>query len=941
MSVTRRELLAASGVAGVGALAGCSGVTSQTFEATPVVLASPGQELLGLTEFDLVELTKTNSVADVGELTLTSYLSVHSSPSEGDPPYRFGRSAPGFHYVGALATPAPDVVGEWVNPVASKPLVDLLTGTLGRQLLQQTGVVDASTVEWVRPPTEVGTTDGRLLDEPMEAKSFMGVVDGGDAGPSTLLMNLTRVVTGGDAVVVGEFMRRLTPPEPLDVDGSTLDDLHQFLRPRQVDMWRRYRRGLKQIIQCRELATPGGSIEVCENGGDTGPPLVIPSVSIENARLVQHVENTVVKTKLDRKPTYSEPDPHLVKGENTAAVFEFDTLEHLDALTGPLEIQVSHGKQGAPPSAVLSFEIPKRDLKRIKGGEDTISALHRLANDGSTDNDNPVFELTDDAEVELTTKNFSGVGFDERITPSKKVVDVDPLHVGFVPLQDKKRGARYGDGRGLPKSIRRSFESATEYLQRAYPGNVVSAGYLSHAVVGGTTLFQPKGDHAVVKDMKRARRLLNRSATDPSYPSGSSPFPNDWVLRTDGMSRSTVVDEIKRHGFDVVVVIVPEDVKSNPGATDYYSYHDMDCSGVTWGNPSAAVSIRGATAAGSDRLISQTVAQEVGHKFQSGYRGPTGDPMAQRRNDKEDHHQLKVNGVPIDPAHARHQTSTMWNGVDFPGVISTAYDLKDSFANVQSFRNPAGSFTVTGPNRGATSVGKVPSYMSYSPHTGKTWADARIHQQLIDCGWVPPGTSGGGNSAYMLSASGAVTEDGTVRYDDVSAAPGVERYTDVDGAPVVVELLDPAEEVLARSRVPVEFRGSHPLGVNVGPRVAMPSFDLPFADAGVRVRTTHDGATSHMNPIARSVRDAVRRVPEAGFEGEPAADRDSIFEALDRMATAMDHAQYGEAAAVMAGPVRERIQGRVVEYEFLLGQPTVETLTALADEMTRRLRALA
>lgn len=82
---SRRDLLATVGSVGVAsALAGCdTDLTSQEFEATPVVLTGEGQEALGLTEFELAESTGTESVGDVGEVTATSYLSVHSRSTQG------------------------------------------------------------------------------------------------------------------------------------------------------------------------------------------------------------------------------------------------------------------------------------------------------------------------------------------------------------------------------------------------------------------------------------------------------------------------------------------------------------------------------------------------------------------------------------------------------------------------------------------------------------------------------------------------------------------------------------------------------------------------------------------------------------------------------------------------------------------------------------------
>jgi hypothetical protein len=945
-------LLAAVGAAGTGALAGCSGLASRTFEATPVVLASAGQAELNLPEFDLAETTRTRSIAGVGEANVTSYLAVHGNPTDGDPPYLFDPSSPEFRRIGALSTPSPEVIGSFVNPFASQPFGELLVGTRGRQLLHRTGIVDTPEFDWRRGPTAVGTTEGRLLGQAVEATSYMGVAVGGDAPPSTLLMNLARTTVDGDAVLVGEFIRRLTPADPVGVGGECVDDLCQLPSPAQVDMWRRYKRGLEQITTCSEVRLQGNTVEVCGGGGSSTDTEELPKVGITNARLVQQVENTVVKPPNDA-PVHTESNPDLVEGENTAVVFEFDRLENVGALDGPLEVEIEHGDYRGANRTRESFEIPKSDLTDIENGEDERVAFHRLADDGSSDTNPPVFGLSGNASVVVSTPTLTRFDFWERINPSQSIVELDPLTVGFVRLQDEKGGARYGNGNGRPKNFRRSFESAAEYLRRAYPGDVVTYGHLNHAIVGGTEVTEktnifgvttraPCDDICVVfRDMKRGRKQLNRMATDTSYPPTGSGFPNGGVLQTDGLDRSTMVGKIRNEGFDVVVVIVPRDDPSNGGATGYYDYHDVSASGLAFGDPAAAVSALGATARGDDLGISTTVAQEIGHYFQDDYRDPTGHPMAQRRNESDNNDQPTVNGKPLDPAHARNQSSGRVSGGDPPGVVSTGYDLQGGFDSFQRFENPNGAFSVTGPSSGTESIDGVPSYMSYTGAPQRAWGDARIHQQLIDSGWVPPGTSGGNSASYVLSASGFVDDDGTVRYDDVSAASGVDSYTDFEDAPVVVELLDPAGEVLERARVPVEVRGTHHGGSNVGPATSVPSFALPFDEAGVRVRTTYDGATAGMNPIHRSVLDAVDRVPAAGVEGDREEAVVAVAAALQDVAAAMADGDYAVAADAMDGPVRERIAERVVAYEALLGQPTVETLASLVDEMVGRLRSLA
>ena len=107
------------------------------------------------------------------------------------------------------------------------------------------------------------------------------------------------------------------------------------------------------------------------------------------------------------------------------------------------------------------------------------------------------------------------------------------------------------------------------------------------------------------------------------------------------------------------------------------------------------------------------------------------------------------------------------------------------------------------------------------------------------------------------------------------------------------------------------------------------------------VRTTYEGEPAFMNPIDRSVRDAVGRVPRDGFGGDPEAAGEEIEEALNAMASRMTDGAYAEAADAMDGRVRERIRENLVDYEPRLGQRSLEGLLSLVDEMVGRLQGVA
>lgn len=961
---SRRSLLstltavgAASGLAGCSDLLSEGGVTS--VEATPAVLHPTGQELFGLPEFDFDEQTRTVSPSDaVGEVEVTSYLTVHSRSRESDAPLptRFGVSDAAARAVGVLATPSPEVLGEQLNPFASAPFEELLVGERGRQLLSRTDAVDAPDFEWVQPPTRVGSRDVELLGSGTTAESYLGVVETAD-DRTTVLTTLGRVQRDEDVVLVGEFAWRLTPLEPLDAEVECVDEFCQLQSPTLEGLLERFRTGIGFVGPCGGLAGGGTAVaDLCDPVPDLPPPP--PKFAITNARLVQVVEDTVVKES-GKAPTYTEGDPDLVKGDNTALVFEFDTLEHVDQMSSPLEVEVYSGDPNSNATYELegSVEFTKSHLQAIDGGEHTISVLHRISE--TLGNEYPVFEL-ETGRVKLSPKptasqsgwDTSGVSHTHVYgVGSNDIREVEPLKVGFIALRDsppgfKSPGDRYGDANGRVRDEVRSFRSSIEYLHRTYPGDLVAYLHTDHPTPGGAGTA---GIGAVKKDMKRADNNLQNIATGGLL--GSSSFPHGGTLEVYGADRSKAITDIKNNGFDVTVAIVPGIATNNSNASDYYDYHGRSASGLAFWGGGKAVSTEGASTSGIDQRISTTVPQEIGHYFQDDYKDPSGHPMAQRRKDSDNPFQINVDGKPIDPDHARNQGSNRVSGGDAPGVVSTAYDLApppasslEGFANVQHFENPGGSFSVDGPGWNGTpksSITKVPSYMSYTGKDSESWADARIHQQLIEAGssgWPVRGGSGSSGARYMLSASGEVDDDdGAIRYDEVTAFRGVDQYTDGDENPVLVELLGRDDEVLERARVPARVRPSHGHAAQEEGPVRLPSFLLPFDEDGVAVRTTFEGEPAFMNPVVRSLRDAVERVPERGFEGDPERARAVVGEALDEVAERMAEEAYDEAAALVDGPVRERIQQAVVEYEAGLDGPSLAALLDLVDRMVTRL----
>lgn len=298
-------------------------------------------------------------------------------------------------------------------------------------------------------------------------------------------------------------------------------------------------------------------------------------------------------------------------------------------------------------------------------------------------------------------------------------------------------------------------------------------------------------------DFKQAKKVLDRLAAKPSYPSRGPGFPQGGKVYTDGLSQSNVKGKIRNDGFDVTVVIVPGNDSSNSAGKSYFNYHNKGWTGVFVSHDRAVAATGGVgpppASKKTDNWTSTIGAQEIGHYFQRNYKNPTPThPWAQRDDDNGTN--VSRLATPVDFAHARDQQSDHDGDgtVDPPGVVSTGYDLETGgFDNVQSHKLVNGTFKPSGPKKNTSYIFQLPSYMSYAGNNKKLWTDARIHQQLIDGDWSYPNGSGSPSSGPVLQATGTVTDDGSIEYVSVTAYEGLQRYNEAEDGEVTVSLVGP------------------------------------------------------------------------------------------------------------------------------------------------------
>lgn len=224
----RRQFLQATGVAtGAVMLAGCSGLTDQEFIADTVVLPEPDQEELGfatvIERTERREFSETVGGQDV-TATVESAISVYV---EADIELDFSTEAGtataetatgtatnqtgslddlsadtlegGQLSIGALSTPAANVAGQSLNPLASLGLADLLTSDQAEDFLTSAGVGGGENVDWERGPEQLSTVEGTLLDQDVTVETHAGIVSG--ETPNATYLHMARVENDSSVVI--------------------------------------------------------------------------------------------------------------------------------------------------------------------------------------------------------------------------------------------------------------------------------------------------------------------------------------------------------------------------------------------------------------------------------------------------------------------------------------------------------------------------------------------------------------------------------------------------------------------------------------------------------------------------------------------------------------------------------------------------------------------
>lgn len=242
---TRRTILRSLGAVGVGmALAGCSGIRSHDYAATPVRLDETTKpEEYELRTADPIEQRRDVELDDnTVEATITSHLVAYQREGSG-----FLDSVA----LGTLSTPLVEEGGQSLNPLAELSTERLLRDPPRDDLLEQWDLGS----EWARDPVAVQTDPGELFDEQVTVQTFAGVA----ATDEFVLLNVVRHEHRGDLVFAGTARSK-----PVESPEGPLVGPEGHVSQSQVDETvRQYGALLPHFVHAEPAATatPGSSMD--------------------------------------------------------------------------------------------------------------------------------------------------------------------------------------------------------------------------------------------------------------------------------------------------------------------------------------------------------------------------------------------------------------------------------------------------------------------------------------------------------------------------------------------------------------------------------------------------------------------------------------------------------------------------------------------------------
>lgn len=607
--------------------------------------------------------------------------------------------------------------------------------------------------------------------------------------------------------------------------------------------------------------------------------LVVPSLQLNGVRFVQTVEETVLRRPgaLDELVLPNPPD--LVAGRNTTVLFNLVGSRNLDRLPDDATVDFEVTRDFGGESSSDNFELDKPTLLDLAGGETPETEIF----DGLSDAP-PVFEATGDLNrlaVEI------GPNIDGEIGPDISA-DVEEFLVG-----------RHRDIR-----VREMDELTIGFIEIADP-------------TGGDNYGDEDG--RIIDDIDD---LVDEAVDfiESSYPVEDmnvfvhpNRLEDSSVLNTDSGS---IVDDLKSArtaleggfpvvDFDVTVAFVPGG--GPPGTEEGYpSFHDDGFFGKHYPKArTAATSLGNLRVRRSPEFLQQVVAHEVGHHF-----------LGSVYSDKLG---MRTGGGKISNAHARTD-----NSIDDKFIASTGFDLVD------------GEYDLVGTD--------LNSFMSYNKPPG-IWMDAHAYDTLLDENWAghPDSDGSGSEEQALIEGVGRLANDDTTTFTRVFRTEGSPRSS-IKGGAVTVTVLDATEDILDERTFPDQLqfhRLADDPARSEGVDEDVFSFAVPFPEEAAAIEAELNGTVTRLNPIERSIREAIARLPDAAFRRAPKGRRKALNNKLDELDEKMEAGEYRGALNKLEHDIRDKLEKWVQdEYETSALQPTKAELLTLVDEMIARLETL-
>lgn len=213
----RRHLLRAAGACLVAvATAGCT-TPGGWLSAPPVGLTAEGIDDLEMVPASQLVFSKSafdgDYKSDIGRTDFTTNVAVYTGVL-----HQQGRATvdedwndpdPDSRAVGVMATPTLSVFGEARNPLAKRPVEDVVDDPVFEGALRCGGV---GGFQWVRPPVTVGEQpNATLLETSTPVVSFVAVIAPETGDRSSLLVHLARAQDSDTTVIVTSVQRRRVP----------------------------------------------------------------------------------------------------------------------------------------------------------------------------------------------------------------------------------------------------------------------------------------------------------------------------------------------------------------------------------------------------------------------------------------------------------------------------------------------------------------------------------------------------------------------------------------------------------------------------------------------------------------------------------------------------------------------------------------------------------